>query len=300
MRLRSAAALLWISLPSVAPAKSTVPVQRSTIIDSVGFVRGTIGGKGPYWFLIDTGASRSAFDSEVAKALNLPVTGASSVEGTGGTVTVKQTRIPQLRIGAVTVRALEPTVYDLAGSLAPPGSHIAGILGVDALRRSAILWDRALGRVTIAPAVSALASLRGASSVPFQLDNGIPRIEAEIDGVPVLLRLDTGASIADGPATFVNVTQAFYDRLHAAEPDLRPYTSFTASGTGGAIEIPVVKAHRLKIGEAVVNEPRLIVQKPVGYFGRADAVGFLGGYAFNQWRGFVVDYPGRRLILLPK
>jgi hypothetical protein len=273
-------------------------LAQSAIRDSVGFVAGTIDGKGPYWFLVDSGANRSALDSAVARSLGLTVGGKTRVEGTAGTVEVEETRISSLRAVGLDVSDLRPTVQDLSGSLAPEGEKIAGILGLDALRDYAVLFDSGKKRVELSRRAEALASLEGATIVPFELDNGIPRVEVMIEGVPAKLRIDTGAAIGDGPNAFINVTDRLYRQLLERDPGLTPYTHFRAFGTGGEIKVAVVKARRFSIGGTELPEPRLIVQPAVGYFARDDAVGFLGGYAFKAWPGFILDYPNRRLILL--
>ena len=273
-------------------------LAQSTIRDSVGFVAGTIEGKGPYWFLVDSGANRSALDSAVARSLGLTVGGKTSVEGSAGTVEVEETSVPSLRAGGLDVRDLRPTVQDLSGSLAPEGEKIAGILGFDALRDYAVLFDPGKKRVELARRAEGLGSLEGATIVPFELDNQIPRIEVLIEGVPAKLRIDTGAAIGDGPNAFVNVTDRLYRQLLERDPGLTPYAHFSAFGTGGEIKVAVVKARRLSIGGAELPEPRLIVQPAAGYFAREDAVGFLGGYAFKAWDRFILDYPNQRLILL--
>src|SRR5215210_2250389 len=153
-----------------AGAAPQAAAGKSRIVNSVGFVMGRIAGKGPYWFLIDTGANRSALDSKVARDLGLLTAGPSNVEGSAGTVTVEEALIPHLQIGTASVRNLRPTVYDLSGSLAPQGMQVAGILGIDALGRSAVMWDHVHKRVVIGPAAAKLASLRGAAIVPFVLD----------------------------------------------------------------------------------------------------------------------------------
>ncbi|WP_310468626.1 retroviral-like aspartic protease family protein [Sphingomonas sp.] len=283
-------------LTAAAPAPAPAPA--SVVRSSVGFVQGSIEGTGPYWFLVDSGANRSALDDDVALKLGLIVPGTSTVEGTAGTIAVRQARIKRLRAGALEVRNLKPTVSDLSGSLAPAGQAIAGILGFDALQDQAVLFDMAGGRIAFAVNAARLAPLAGATIVPFELDNGIPRVAARIEGVPAKLRIDTGAAIGDGPRTFVNITRPFYERLLAADPKLTPYTEFTASGTGGEMKIAVVNANKFTIGGVEVAGPRLLVQPPVGYFARGDAVGFVGSYAFKSWPGFILDYPRRRLILL--
>lgn len=305
MRLRIlalAVAALGIGVGTATARQSEAPAaadrQSSLFRNSVGFVEGRIDGRGPYWFLIDTGANRSALDQNVARALGLQSGARTSVEGSAGTIETGTARIRRLTLPGLSVRNLQPTVYDLSGSLAPEGQRIAGILGYDALKDGAILFDRAGGRIAFAPRATAFGSLSSAVIVPFTLDNHIPRVDARINGLDVPLRLDTGAAIGPGTTIFVNITQAFFDRLRAADPTLAPYRHFTATGTGGEIRIPVVRGRSLELGGTSLTEPHLIVQQPVGYFARPDSVGFLGGYALQNYRGFIVDYPGRRLILL--
>jgi Aspartyl protease len=290
VRLLACAAALLLTASTVQPV--------STFRNSVGFVQGTINGKGPYWFLIDSGANRSALDDDVAKALGLVTPGRTRVEGSAGTLAVDQANVARLDAGGLHARTLSPTVYDLSSSLAPEGQTTAAIIGVDALQNSAVLFDARGRRVAFAARAKQLASLRGATIVPFELDNGIPRIDAEIEGVPAKLRIDTGAAIGDGPDLFVNITDPFYRRVLAKDATLTPYTRFTASGTGGEMKIAVVKGKQARFGKARVEAPRYIVQPPVGYFARSDAVGFLGSYAFKAWPAFILDYPKRRLILL--
>lgn len=298
------AAASWLCLPGAvdrAGAKTGQQIPPGSVIrNSVGFVQGTINGKGPYWFLVDSGANRSALDDDVARELRLIVPGRTSVEGTAGTIEVQQALVPRLRAGALDIRNLRPTVSDLSGSLAPDGATTAGIIGFDALRNHAVLFDANGRRVVFARRAESLAGLKGATIVPFELDNGVPRVAALVEGVPVKLRIDTGAAIGDGPRTYVNITEPFYRQLLAADPTLRPYTHFTASGTGGEMRIAVVPGKRFSIGGIDLAEPRLIVQPPVGYFARGDSVGFLGSYAFKAWPAFILDYPRRRLILLKR
>ena len=286
--------IAWLTFVLVAVPASA----QSTIRDSVGFVSGTIEGKGPYWILVDSGANRSALDSKVARSLGLPIGGETRVEGTAGTVKVQETSIGHLRAGGLDVRGLEPTVQDLSGSLAPEGQSIAAILGFEALRDYAVLFDSRQKRVEIARRAEDLASLEGATILPFELDNDIPRVEVMIEGVPAKFRIDTGAAIGDGPNAFVNITDRLYRHLLERDAGLTPYTHFSASGTGGEIKVAVVKGKRVAIGGAELSQPRYIVQPATGYFARDDAVGFLGGYAFKGWAGFILDYPRKRLILL--
>jgi hypothetical protein len=56
LRILACAAALLLTASAAQPL--------STVRNSVGFIQGTINGEGPYWFLIDSGANRSALDDD--------------------------------------------------------------------------------------------------------------------------------------------------------------------------------------------------------------------------------------------
>lgn len=267
--------------------------------DHVAFAAGRIGDSETFWFLIDTGGNRSAIDSVIVRELELEILDTTTVQGSMGTIIAQVARLPGLDLDGLAITDLEPVVRDLSGSLAPEGTRIAGILGFDVLKDYAILFDISGERLLFGPSAASLVDTTVADRVPFELDNGIPRIEAVINDVPVELRLDTGASIAPGPVTFVNIPEQFFQRLKNAEPSLEPFRHFTAIGVGGEIRIPVVKGRSFRLGKMEVTDPQLIVQPPIGYFADPGAVGFIGSYALQNVSMFVVDYPQRRLILIP-
>ena len=266
----------------------------------VAFAQGRIGNSQALWFLIDTGASRSAVDESIAFGLGLAATKVTTVEGTAGTITVQAVKLPRLTLGGLVASNLEPTVYDLSGSLSPEGRRIAGILGFDVMKDHAVLFDADNGRIAFAESADAFGDLGAAMVIPFELDNNIPRIKAYVDGIPVDLRLDTGASIKPGPTTYVNITHSFYQKLKAVDPGLEPIRYFTASGTGGEMRIPVLQGKSFRIGSIEITAPQLIVQQPMGYFANPEALGFIGGYSLQSWSRFIVDYPRKRLILFPR
>jgi predicted aspartyl protease len=100
----------------------------------IALVPVTIDGKGPFTFALDTGASQSLIDTQVAKKLAVPKTGkhpriagVSSVEKLA-TVTVKHWRVGDIALPATTI---------VAGNL-PFGNAkggVQGLLGSDMLSR---------------------------------------------------------------------------------------------------------------------------------------------------------------------
>ncbi|GAA3215358.1 hypothetical protein GCM10010468_36700 [Actinocorallia longicatena] len=88
-----------------------------------------IGGRGPYEFILDTGASISALDKRLVAKLGLAETGETAqVTGVTGAAELPLVSIPKWTLAGHTLHADALPVIDLAGS----GS---GLLGADELRR---------------------------------------------------------------------------------------------------------------------------------------------------------------------
>ena len=124
-------ALLLAADPTCAAAFETLRTDGSVeaaYVAYVAFVKADAGDGTPRWFLVDTGANRSALDAGVARALGLPDEGGTTVEGTGGVVQVSSTTVPRFTLGPVTTR-LSPTVSDLSSLAGPEGEPVGGIVG---------------------------------------------------------------------------------------------------------------------------------------------------------------------------
>ena len=115
-------------------ARMTVPVRLS--------------GTGPYRFLVDTGADRTAISRELAKKLNLDGTGNATLHSVTGASTV----------ATATVRDLQLTRKNLtvrnAPLLARANMGADGILGVDSLRSQRVLFDFEGQTISIVPSTA--------------------------------------------------------------------------------------------------------------------------------------------------
>ncbi|UYQ60441.1 retropepsin-like aspartic protease [Streptomyces peucetius] len=100
---------------------------------SLAFVPVSVEGEGPFMFALDTGASSSVVDDDVADRAGLDRTGEHrSVSGILGTGQVPVARVEQWKVGDVPIGPGEVTVIDLGP---PRGSGgIQGLLGSDVLR----------------------------------------------------------------------------------------------------------------------------------------------------------------------
>ena len=92
----------------------------------------TINGKGPYAFALDTGASQSLVDSQVAKALQVPTTGGKQrIAGVASISKVRSIRVRDWKVGKV---KLPPTIVVEANlPFGNATSGVQGLLGSDML-----------------------------------------------------------------------------------------------------------------------------------------------------------------------
>jgi hypothetical protein len=114
-------------------ASGTVPMR---LIDSgpstLALVPVTISGQGPYYFALDTGASVSVVDADIAERLDLPETGRQRpVIGVIGNQNVTMVRIDKWAVGGVTLEGGEVARMDLPNP--EVGQGLQGLLGSDVL-----------------------------------------------------------------------------------------------------------------------------------------------------------------------
>ncbi|WP_175412495.1 retropepsin-like aspartic protease [Streptomyces sp. TRM64462] len=99
---------------------------------TLAFVPVTVGGKGPFMFALDTGASSSVVDDDVADEAGLRLTGERrAVSGVLGMGRVPVAEVTEWKVGDVPLDPGDVTVIDLD----PPrgGGGIEGLLGSDVL-----------------------------------------------------------------------------------------------------------------------------------------------------------------------
>lgn len=109
----------------------------------------TLGGFGPYLFLLDTGSSHTAVSRELADLVGFPQVAKASMTTPTGTIEIAVVRLDRVGVGPVHADELLASVLP-AGALDVFGSGAWGVLGQDFLqrfnytldyRRSTVLWS---------------------------------------------------------------------------------------------------------------------------------------------------------------
>lgn len=152
-----------------------------------------VNGRGPYRFVLDTGASRSAVTQAVVDELGLPVkANAVRVQGVTGSVVASTVRAQTLEFGELRVEdTTMPIVADAFGGA-------QGVLGGEGLEDMRIVIEFRRDRISIMRS-HRIPAPPGYSVVPFRYhrDRGM-RVEATVGRVKAIALIDTGAQATVG------------------------------------------------------------------------------------------------------
>ena len=185
--------------PDVGAQLETAFVQAKRMVVPV-----YLNSKGPFGFVVDTGANRTVVATEVAAACNLPSAGQAEVHGIAGAEPAALAAVRRLSVGAVTSGDLTLPVLDRALLGAD------GLLGVDMLRDRRMSLDFIDNRFEIAPSFASGAEVgRGVNTrvrgdtdpiqVPAAYREGqLVILDAQVADVRVAAFIDSGAQVTVG------------------------------------------------------------------------------------------------------
>jgi predicted aspartyl protease len=152
-----------------------------------------IGGHGPYRFLIDTGADRTAISSDLARQLRLGDRKGTTLHSVTGKSQIETANVPMIDITARQVRNVDAALLN--------SDHMGadGILGLDSLRSQRVLFDFRKQTLTIVPADTHVRDGKDTIVVTAKVRNGrLILSKANADDVPLTLVVDTGAQVSIG------------------------------------------------------------------------------------------------------
>lgn len=153
-----------------------------------------VGNRGPFAFLVDTGAERTVISRELAGQLRLGAGKALTLQSVLGKRLVETVDIPELQLGAR--RLAVPDAPSL------PSQHLGadGILGLDSLAAQRVAFDFRRRVMSITPSRGAPARLDG-TTIVVEARRRYKRLlftNATLDSHPVVVVLDTGSEISIG------------------------------------------------------------------------------------------------------
>jgi len=250
----------------------------------------------PSWFILDTGATDTVIDSQLAKTLRLKALGRTVETGGAGTATALIFRGASLKLP--NVEAMNLTLYGLPiDSLSAPfGRKISGVIGNDILKQMIVEVDYASEVINFYEPESYQYS-RAGDVVPITFEGDYPFVRARItlDGRRVIegnFEIDSGATNA------IMFNTPFVDRNRLLE-GVSKSNQVRTGGVGGSAVAFSGRLKSMSLGSFQLEN--LVVR-----FSRArsgdDASarydGLIGGEILRRFT-VVFDYTRRRMMLEP-
>ena len=151
-------------------------------------------GSGPYRFLVDTGADRTAISRQLADRLQLKVGQRANLHSVAGPSLVMTATVPHLQLTRKAMKVTDAPLLERANMGAD------GIIGVDALRSQRVMFDFEAKTMSIVPAATPdFKAEPGTIVVEATRKNGrLVLTEARADGARLSVVLDTGAQVSIG------------------------------------------------------------------------------------------------------
>lgn len=153
-----------------------------------------LSGAGPYRFLVDTAADRTAVSRDIVDQLKLPMASGAELHSVAGVTEVSTARVRDLEFTQPPEQSIEAAVLDSRYMGAD------GIVGADVLRSQRVQFDFDKQIMSIVPSSSPdPSSADGAIVVRAKRKNGrLIVTDAMADGASLTVVLDTGSEITIG------------------------------------------------------------------------------------------------------
>lgn len=200
----------------------------------------SVGGQGPYRFLVDTGSERTIISRQLARRLQLESGKNTVLHSVIGINDVRTVNIPNLQVSNKTLSVTNAPALEAANIGAD------GMLGIDSLRSQKVMFDFKAGTMAITPAKR--------SAEPFDKDTIVVRAKARkgrlifthahVDGQEVTVIIDTGSQVSIGNLA---LERAMVKRRIWMAPE--PLTIQSVTGETMVANVTVLK--ELQLGSGV-------------------------------------------------
>jgi predicted aspartyl protease len=301
-----AVALLGLSVPimaqQAAPAAEPTPLIPTASIDNSLEITGetleaeqqrnrlfidvSVNDQGPFRFLVDSGADRSAIGAGLADRLQLPAGDPVRLQGMAGIATVRTVVIDRLSLGNSEMTGIR------APALAERDLGAQGLIGIDALAEQRLLLDFEARTITVQDARNAPVNQAGEIVVTARLRKGQLIItQASIEDQRISAVIDTGSEVTLG-------NMALRRKLFGTRPRRDARMISLISVTGQSLEVEVIPLPRIRIGGVYLDNVVVAFgdASPFALFGldKQPAL-FLGSDLLKSFRRVSLDFRNRKV-----
>jgi predicted aspartyl protease len=248
-----------------------------------------INGHGPFRLVLDTGASRSGVNAQVAQALGIPTNRSPPIMllGVTGRSTVPTILVDNLTVGDLMLHPVTlPIVNDPLGGA-------EGVLGIEGLTDKRVYIDFDHDLITIRRSHNERAP-PGFLTIPIlRSKQGLIMVDARVGGIPVLAVLDTGGQSSIGNIAMREAlakherSQGRLEHVEGVTTDVQVGESYASPPIllGTSLEMRGV---RITYGDMHIFEHWNLTHEPVVLIGM-DAIGTL--------ETVIIDYHRREVQL---
>jgi predicted aspartyl protease len=294
--MRFAIALLVLTCPSVAladtvreapPITTTVGTRTDNAMRMT--VPVTIEGRGPYHFVVDTGADRTVVSQELAAQLELVAGESVTIHSMSGVGTANTVTVPSLTVAGQTTRDINAPALQQAFL----GSQ--GLLGIDSLKGRRVVMDFAKRTMTVLRSGEKEAYDPETIVVTARSKYGqLVLVDADVDGTPITVIIDSGAENTVGNA-------ALRALLSKRNKRLQFFPTQLLDVTGGRLGAEYASVGRIRIAGITVENPVIAFADahPFKRYGLLNKPAMLLG--MDTLRGFrrvSVDFAQRKVRFL--
>lgn len=296
MTLLAAAALAALSTAAPVPAIPTATLDDRLEVTGEGLaarrirsrmlIAVEVDGKGPFRFLVDSGADRTVIGTALARQLGLPAGRSVTLQGIAGSSRVETVKIGVLTLGRSRIEDIAAPV------LAEVNLGAQGILGIDALADQRLMFDFDARTVTVQDTRVAARFDPDEIVVTARRRKGqLILTQAAAGRVPIHAVVDTGAELTMG-------NLALRDRVFAGRKPPRATPITLISVTGATVEASLVTLPQLRLGGIVLEDVEIafVDAPPFALFGldKQPAV-LLGTDLLQAFKRVALDFRHRRI-----
>jgi hypothetical protein len=283
------------------PTASTLPPLPPAVIDETLAIGGDdinarkvetrlsvevrVNGRGPYQFVVDSGADTSVVGLRIARDLQLPLGTPVTLNNMTDRNIVDRVRVDSLSLGPSMIRDLQlPALReaDLGG---------AGMIGIDALARQRLMLDFEKRLIRVEDASRPAKRLPGDIVITARLQRGqLILTEVRAGGLKLDAVIDTGSQITIGNSAL---------RRKLVRSRLGPLRTVTATGvTGTSVNLELAQIGELRLGSVILrNVPMAFADvPPFEVFGLSDRPALLlGTDLLETFRRVSLDFRARKV-----
>jgi predicted aspartyl protease len=244
-----------------------------------------VNGRGPYRFVVDSGADSSVVGQRVATALSLPKGTPVVVNGMTGSARAERVLVDELTLGPTSVHNLE------LPALRERDLGADGMLGIDALVKQRLMMDFEKRLIKVENADAPPPRLDGEIIVTARTRRGqLILTQVKAAGLTVDAVVDTGSEITIG-----NI--ALRNKLIRRNAD--KFTTVSVTGvTGATMDIQIARIGELRLGSVTLrNIPMAFADvPPFTVFGLEKAPALLlGTDLMETFRRVSLDFRARKV-----